>query len=150
MKAFVLLSTFLATQTGGVCVDQIPPGSKPPPVSPPVLRVTPSTGPIVAKPLPPGIYVQIASAATQEDAIKSGLELSQRLGRDRPAFIRGVTQVVEGKPRIVLFAGPFADEGAVGHFCATALAGGPCQARVFSPESQKGGPDPRRAQGKGD
>ena len=135
-------------QSTGAYVEQIPLGAKPPsaPTSTGVLNAKP----LVSRPSPPGLYVQVAEAATQEDAVRSSLEFSQRLGSNRPPFIQGLTEMAEGRPRIVLFAGPFADGEAAERFCRAAMPSGPCQVRPFPPSQGSVGSDQRRAQRRGD
>ena len=111
-------------------VEQIPAGAEPS-TSPPVLKITPGAGPRVQPP-PAGLYVQVASVVGQQQALQAGLELTQRLGANRPAFIRGVGALVDGRPEIRMFAGPFVDSAAAKRFCALALPDQECAQKIFA------------------
>lgn len=139
-------------QPAGAYMDQIPAGARPPTANPPAVKITPNTGPVAQRPPPPGLYVQVASVGDQDQAIRAGLEVSQRLGANRPPFIRGVAATVQGQPRIHMFAGPFADEGVARRFCALAVPGQACLLHVFesAPAAQTKGPTAAGPQGKGD
>ena len=143
-------------QPDGAYVDQIPAGAKPPPSSPPAVRIVPGGG-ATTRPTPPGLYVQIASVADQEQAIRAGLDFAQRLGADRPPFIRGEVSSVEGQRRLLLYAGPFKDGEAARRFCGKALPGQACLGRAFAAPApapagarQTKGPTSAGPQGKGD
>ena len=118
-------------QPGGAYVEQIPPGAKPPTGSTTPLRIVPNTTPVVSQAPPPGLYVQIASVLTQEQAVRTGLEFAQRLGAKRPPFIRGEAVMVEGQRRIRLYAGPLIDVTRALSFCALAMPNQSCLMRVF-------------------
>ncbi len=138
-------------------VEQIPAGAKPPQASPPVLKIVPDAAPGPQRPAPPGLYVQVAAVTGQQQALQAGLDLAQRLGPDRPAFIRGVGAVVDGRPRIRMFAGPFAGAAAASRFCALAIPDQACTEQVFPPASavhaapsQRRGPTSAGPRGEGD
>lgn len=113
-------------------VEQIPPGVRipsPPPRDPPPRTV----GPPANVTPPPGLYVQVASVVTPQQAIQAGLDLTQRLGAARPPFIRGVKVQVNGAARIRMFAGPLADEASARRLCAVALPNDSCLMQTFPP-----------------
>lgn len=120
-------------QAQGAYVDQIPAGVKPPTAAPPALRITPNAGVASQRPPPPGLYVRIATVQNQEQALHVGMAFAQSLGANRPPFIRGEAQQVDGRPGLGLFAGPFASDPAARRFCEAALAGQVCTVRIFAP-----------------
>lgn len=114
----------IAMQVAGAYVEQIPVGAKPP-----VPRIT-AAGKIVAPPVPPaGLYVQVADVRTQDEAVRASLALAQRLGAQRPRFVRGEIMRVAGQARIFMYAGPFGAAAAASAFCAVALSDSPCVTR---------------------
>ncbi len=144
-------------QSSGAYVDQIPAGAKPPPTAPPALKVTRGGVQAPQRETPAGLYVQVASVADQEQAVRASLELAQRLGSARPPFIRGEAAMVSGRMRLRMYAGPFADPVAAKRFCNFAIPGDVCLERVFTAPrtgtadpTQTKGPTKAGPQGKGD
>lgn len=113
-------------QDAGAYIEQVPAGAKPP-----ALRITP-TGKLASAPTPAaGLYVRIADARTQAEAIRDSLTLAEQLGVRRPRFIRGDVVQIGGRAHILLFAGPFTDAAAARAFCEAASAQS-CVTRDFA------------------
>ena len=135
-------------QTSGAYVDQIPAGSRGAASDPGPLKIAPNPGQAVQRPPPPGLYVQVANVPDQAQAIEAGLSLAQRLGSGRPAFIRGQAALVQGQPRLLMYAGPFADDAAARRFCAQAVPQQACVTRVFTePPPQRTAPQAAQTAG---
>lgn len=120
-------------------VEQIPAGARPPAGSaapPPLLRGSGPRSPPPPRSAPAGLYVQVASVPGPREAVQAALEVTDRLGAQRPAFVRGVKVVVNGTPRIRLYAGPLADEPAARRLCAAAIPGQPCLLQRLDAEAQ--------------
>ncbi len=117
-------------QSSDAYVEQIAPGARPPTLRPPAVRVVPPRG---AEPLPApaGLYLQVASVRTQEEAAKAGLDVVARSGGAPPPFIRGVAVKVGAEDRIRMFAGPFPDEAAARAYCGQIITGAPCLLRTL-------------------
>lgn len=119
-------------QAAGAYIDQIPAGAKPP-----TLAIRQGVG-ATASPAPPGVYVRVANAQTQAEAVRASLALTARLGPLRPRYIRGEAEAQAGGSRILMYAGPFATSDDVKAFCHKALAEEPCEARMLGPGATQG------------
>ena len=117
-------------QNAGAYVEQIPAGIKPP-----VARITAAGKPVAVRAAPAGVYVQVADVRTQSEAVRASLALAERLGAQRPRFLRGEVVQTAGGARILMFAGPFDDAAAAHAFCDVALPSEPCVSRELQAAS---------------